>query len=217
MPFNDEFLAELKIVVETWQRGDRMPQKFVQPQVVAHLALDLLAASARSAELEAVVEADRTLVADVATDLKAKLTGWHWLTEGRGSYEWDDDRYRQEFTTAALSFLDAIRPLEKLAADWSSSPKSAKEVADARIDLKARISELEKMAWKPIKGAKFDPKLHYLAWLDQRGTAIQLRGEHIIMATDPSTPLHLQLDITYYSNLPTCQDAALARLEGKDA
>jgi len=98
---------------------------------------------ARIAELEAVIESDRSKLADAVTQIHKVLDGKFWLTEGRGSYTWDDDRYRQEFHDAAVDLLAAIKSIEKLAADLSNSPKTSDAVHAARLDKDARISRLE--------------------------------------------------------------------------
>ncbi len=104
-------------------------------------------------ELEAAyraIEADRTRLADGITAIDKALDCRFWLTEGRGSYAWDDDRYRQEFKDAAIEILAAIKGLRSLAADLSNSPKIAAEIVKARLNLedelkaaRQRIAELE--------------------------------------------------------------------------
>lgn len=93
-------------------------------------------------EARAAIESDRTKLADAVTEIDKALDSRFWLTEGRGSYAWDDDRYRQEFRDAATEILGAIKSLRSLAADWSNSPMSGAEVAQARIDLKAERDQL---------------------------------------------------------------------------
>ena len=93
-------------------------------------------------EARAAIESDRTKLADAVTAIDKALDSRFWLTEGRGSYAWDDDRYRQEFRDAATEILGAIKSLRCLAADWSNSPMSGAEVAQARIDLRAERDQL---------------------------------------------------------------------------
>lgn len=97
----------------------------------------------RIAELEAVIERDRTQFAEVVGRLKGVVRNYLWLTEGRGSYEWDDDRYRVEFYKAAHAWLEEVRVLEKLAQDLKDSPKTTEAVHAARVDKDKRIAELE--------------------------------------------------------------------------
>ncbi len=97
------------------------------------------------ADLEALgdqLESDRTKVAECTTRAKKEIDSRHWLTEGRGSYEWDDGRYREEFYAAAVAIRAALQPLERVSADWDGCPKTAEGVAKARIDLMAEVARL---------------------------------------------------------------------------
>lgn len=100
---------------------------------VGPLAGSTGAEPARVQELEAVIERDRTAIAEHITNLRKELESREWLTEGRGSYEWDDDRYRQEFLWAGQALRKAMEPLVKIAADLSNSPKTQEEVVRARM------------------------------------------------------------------------------------
>jgi hypothetical protein len=100
----------------------------------------------RIAELEAERDAakeqlewDRTQCADFLTKLTKCMDSRFWLTEGRGSYAWDDDRYREEFKDAAVELLAAIEPLRNMAANLTSGLQTTAEVVQARIDLKKLV------------------------------------------------------------------------------
>lgn len=82
--------------------------------------------------LQAVIERDRTKVADIVMGMHREIAGRQNLCEGRGSYEWDDDRYRQEFGAALEALRGALTRLAPIAADWSDSPKTDAEVQAAR-------------------------------------------------------------------------------------
>ena len=47
---------------------------------------------------------DQTGLAEALVEIRKIANGWAWAAECRGSYEWDDDRYQQEFGAC----LDAI-------------------------------------------------------------------------------------------------------------
>jgi len=81
---------------------------------------------------EMALEHDRTLVAECVTRIKKELESYQWLTEGRGSYEWDDDRWMEEFKTARKAIREALEPMVKIAADWSNCPKKWDDVQKAR-------------------------------------------------------------------------------------
>src|SRR5690348_17063531 len=76
-------------------------------------------------ELGEQLEYDRTAVADAITAAKKAIDSRDWLGgEGRGSYEWNDDRYRAEFGAAVKEIRKALEPLAKIAADWNGCPRS---------------------------------------------------------------------------------------------
>jgi Lar family restriction alleviation protein len=106
-----------------------------------HESDDLIAAWNRraSAGLEqqlkdelAANERDRSNLALIVHNLDEEIRGRMWLTEGRGSYEWDDDRYRQEFEWAVEAILAKIEPLRKIVADLKNCPTTQAEVDAAR-------------------------------------------------------------------------------------
>jgi hypothetical protein len=88
------------------------------------------------ATAKAIIESDRSAIADGVTKLRQELDSRFWLTEGRGSYGWDDDRYREEFLVAGQALLKAMEPLKKIAADLKNSPKTTIEVIEARRNLR---------------------------------------------------------------------------------
>lgn len=94
-------------------------------------------------ELSEQLEFDRTAVAASMTAANKAIDGRHWLTEGRGPYEWNDDRWHSEFYAAAVEIKAALEPLTKIAANWTSCPVKADEVAAARIDWKQRAEAAE--------------------------------------------------------------------------
>lgn len=94
-------------------------------------------------ECEQQIEADRTDLNDAVLRLEREISSRSWLTEGRGSYEWNDDRYREEFSAASKAILEAIAPLQRMRTSWQSCPKTTEEVAKARIDLRAKLAQLE--------------------------------------------------------------------------
>lgn len=83
-------------------------------------------------EAQAALERDRTKVAECVTAVKDALENYDWLIEGRGSYEWDDDRWHDEFKAASEAIAKAIEPMVHIAADLSNCPKTQAEVAEAR-------------------------------------------------------------------------------------
>lgn len=98
---------------------------------------------AQVSAMECAIERDRTKIADAVTELRKELDSRYWLTEGRGSYEWNDDRYQAEFLDAGRSLIEKMKPLQQIAQDLSNSPVRGEDVRAARIDVEKRITELE--------------------------------------------------------------------------
>ncbi len=116
-----------------------------------HLASLLEQGARQASELGEQLEFDRSAVADGVTAIKKTVDSRHWLTQGRGSYEWDDDRWRAEFAAAAKEILTALEPLAKIAANWKDCPQTAEQIAMSRMDLKAKAEQgardTERLDW----------------------------------------------------------------------
>ena len=82
--------------------------------------------------LKAVNEHDRSQVAETFTAIMEAIRRREWLRLGRGSYEYDDDRWRGEFSQAIDEVIEAAKPLQRIAADWSDCPTDPQEIAAAR-------------------------------------------------------------------------------------
>lgn len=118
----------------------------------------LTATKARIAALGDQMESDRTHVAAGVTAIAKAVEERHWLTEGRGPYEWNDDNWHDEFKSAAIEILDALKPLRKIAANWTDCPQTTEQVAQARIDLKAELTaaKADVEHFKKAYGRKID-------------------------------------------------------------
>jgi hypothetical protein len=101
-------------------------------------ALQAKMAIARQLELEsecdkalAANERDRTKLHQIVCQIDEEITGRMWLIEGRGPYEWDDDKYRQEFGWGIHALQEKLEPLRKIAGDLKDCPttQAAVEVA----------------------------------------------------------------------------------------
>lgn len=83
-------------------------------------------------ETQAMLEYDRTKVAECITRIKNTLGGYDWLITSRGCYAWDDDRWHDEFRRASESLREDLEPLERIAADWRNCPTTTEEIQAAR-------------------------------------------------------------------------------------
>jgi hypothetical protein len=92
------------------------------------------------------LERDRTRVAQLVSAIRHTLGNYRWLLDGRGSYEWGDDRYRQEFVNVCALLERDLAGLAGTAADWSNCPKKTTDVQMARrgLELRSRLEALLK-------------------------------------------------------------------------
>lgn len=51
---------------------------------------------------------DQTGLAEALVDVRRLANSWAWAAESRGSYEWDDDRYQQEFGACLDTIIGRI-------------------------------------------------------------------------------------------------------------
>ena len=93
------------------------------------------------ARLRRVLERDRAAVATVLNRIKQVIDGRQWLTEGRGSYAYDDDRWMDEFGGAIREIEQAAEPLRAIARDWSDCPEDDPEIRAARAEVGQRLRE----------------------------------------------------------------------------
>jgi hypothetical protein len=83
-------------------------------------------------DMRHLLDRDRYIVAIALGHIKRALNGHRWLLEGRGPYEWDDDRYRDEFADWVANVEAATGLLAKLAWDKDACETEADKVAAAR-------------------------------------------------------------------------------------
>ena len=79
-----------------------------------------------------ILELERSTVNISVYDIREAMRRRWWLTQGRGSYEYDDDRWKDEFGEAFKDIEAALNPLIKLATDWSDCPTDRKEIQAIR-------------------------------------------------------------------------------------
>jgi hypothetical protein len=83
--------------------------------------------------LRAIIERDRTGVAQGVRAVRKAITEHEWLRLGRDSYEYDDERWKDEFGDALDAIERAMEPLRVVAANLRDSPIEAEAIAAARV------------------------------------------------------------------------------------
>jgi len=78
------------------------------------------------------LEAERTAIIDGVNGIVKEIDSRAWIANSRGPYEWNDDRYRQEFVDAGAAIFGALEPLRKIGSDLSNCPRTTKQVIEAR-------------------------------------------------------------------------------------
>ena len=102
-------------------------------EVRAKKAEDALAArEVEIAEAKNANERDRSEVYFAIKTLDKELYGRSWMRESRGSYEWNDDRFHNEFGEALDSFDKALEPLRNIKQDLTNCSPTLEEAGVIR-------------------------------------------------------------------------------------
>lgn len=88
-----------------------------------------------------VIDRDRYVVAHCVGAIEQQIRSREWLTEGRGPYEWDDDRYREEFAEAIQAIRDEVKPLAIVAWDKNDCTRIEERVNAARSAAREMLSK----------------------------------------------------------------------------
>ena len=136
-----ELAAANKKLGEWEERGKEWTGKYAD--MCERITARAEKAEAELAAAKEQLELDRTTCHDFIKALDVVLDGRFWLTEGRGSYAWDDDRYRTEFNDAAVELRAIIDPMRKMAHNLCSRLPTTEAVIKARVDLTARADKAE--------------------------------------------------------------------------
>lgn len=93
-------------------------------------------------------ERDRTEIIIAVNALTDAFARRDWLLRGgRGNYEWDDDRFRDEFRGAMEEFEPHIDRLRKIGADRTNCPETWAEVQAARAEASAAV-KVKALEWR---------------------------------------------------------------------
>ncbi len=101
---------------------------------------------AEVARLRELINRDRSGMAKALDAIKKEVRGRLWVTEGRGPYEWDDDRYKAEAGEALRAVLliadDALLASGRLAdAALASPPPAGSAPQEPVTELARRAAE----------------------------------------------------------------------------
>jgi hypothetical protein len=75
------------------------------------------ASDAEIVRIKDLIDRDRTGLAAGLNEVKRVAAGWDWLCEGRGPYEYDDDRYRMEIGALISKVVDVANAALKASGD----------------------------------------------------------------------------------------------------
>lgn len=87
-----------------------------------------------------VIDRDRYVVAHCLGEIERQIRGREWLTQSRGPYEWDDDRFYAEFADAIEAIRDAVKPLAVVAWDKTDCTRIEERVNAARLAARELLS-----------------------------------------------------------------------------
>ena len=87
---------------------------------------------AENRRLRMVIEGERSIAATAASKITRTIAAYSHLLRGRGSYEFDDDKWRDEFRDACAALEKAAGPLAKIGADRSDGLNNTADVMAAR-------------------------------------------------------------------------------------
>lgn len=119
------------LIVENIANAREMRALAASPPSNSRTTDDLRSIEERK-HLRSVFERDRSIVATALTGIKKAIRAHEWLRLGRGSYEYNDERWRDEFGAAIDGIESALEPLKTLAGDWSDCPTDRAEIIAAR-------------------------------------------------------------------------------------
>lgn len=138
-----------------WQGGDFNEQQSMRASLeaaLAHLPPDpekevlrkrVEELEAEVADAKAANERTRSQVVGHINELVHSMKSHEWLMEGgRGPYEWNDERYQDEFRAASTTLTEGLQPLVTIGKDWSDCPTDWDAVRASRLSVETLTAEL---------------------------------------------------------------------------
>jgi Lar family restriction alleviation protein len=109
--------------------------------------------------LRAVIERDRRTFADCVEAMHRVINQHSWMVDSRGSYEWDDKRYQDEFGDALTNIRAEVEKLAARARDMSDSPSSEAELRAALVVPAALNEERRKFQQETLRTSELTQML----------------------------------------------------------
>lgn len=113
---------------------------------IARLREKLAAVEGERDAARQALEHDRAKVITACNQFNDAFARRSWLLDSRGPYEWDDDRYRDEFRGAYDELAAPMVTLTAIGKDWSNCPTNHDEIMRSRQDHRARAEAAEARA-----------------------------------------------------------------------
>ena len=167
---NYKFADKLTALLPQTGEGEGADHANVEPVSAEEVARIGLVPRSEVERLQDTLERERSQVATGIGAVKEAIRKREWLRLGRGSFEWDDERWKDEFGHAIDEILQAMEPLRSIACDWSDCPtdreriKRARETAPA-IDgelLRSLLAEGFHTAFRKASQHKLSSQIHSL-------------------------------------------------------
>ena len=111
-----------------------MARLMAWPNITKRIAALEASHAEEVARLKAVIERDRSQAAEYSRRIRRALTDHEWLRLGRGSYEYDDDRWKDEFAEVFDKVTGVLDDMWSLTGDRTDCPETTEEVIAARAE-----------------------------------------------------------------------------------
>jgi hypothetical protein len=102
------------------------------PQTILALAARVRELQADKQRLSLIIEGERGKAGVAVQSIDKVLSSRDWLRHGRGSYEYDDERWFSEFGEAMMEIEQALISLRPIIANLEDCPHTNDEVRSAR-------------------------------------------------------------------------------------
>ena len=132
-------LADIDTALTGFARGEYIPKKGLEGVRQLFDTINLLLtrphdSSQEESRLRKIIERDRHVYFGLVERVKKTLGQHEWLRLGRGSYVYDDNRWRDEFKTMFEGVMADVATMELVSRDMQGCPCSPEEVRAAKCE-----------------------------------------------------------------------------------